>query len=73
MARMEAETSNHCRLLMMLLHDQVFDKYRYDSISTRNKSKSTQGQNQSKEKGQTPVLRLSVIEDHVKICITDYA
>jgi hypothetical protein len=32
---METENSNHSTLLMMLLHDDVFDKYRDYSISTR--------------------------------------
>jgi hypothetical protein len=32
---MEAEISYHSTLLMMLLHDNVFDKYRDYSISTR--------------------------------------
>jgi hypothetical protein len=27
MAWIEAETSNHCKLLMVLLHEGVFDKY----------------------------------------------
>jgi hypothetical protein len=31
----EAKTSNHSTLLMMLMYDNVFDKYKDDSVSIR--------------------------------------
>jgi hypothetical protein len=66
---MEAETANHCTVLMML-HDNVFDKYRDERASKRKQQQIKTGQNQGKEEGQTPKVLLKIL---LKGSITDYA
>jgi hypothetical protein len=51
---MEAETSNHYTILMVLLHDNVFDKHRDDSINTRKQRQIKTWAEPGQKEGQTP-------------------
>jgi hypothetical protein len=51
---MEAGTSNHCVLLMMMLHESLFDKYRDVNISARKQKQIKTGAEPWQRRRATP-------------------